>query len=119
MLGREKEGLRAEVADRDYGRRGVDPVAGADGGRSDGREQWTREPHEVALREAEHARAGRPPARFTCGEIRVLRARPRVGRILRVERGFELGDAAREERAQRSEERRVGKECRSRWSPYH
>src|SRR5256885_12218021 len=23
------------------------------------------------------------------------------------------------ERAQRSEERRVGKECRSRWSPYH
>src|SRR2546425_13093675 len=28
--------------------------------------------------------------------------------------GRELGDAAR-----RSEERRVGKECRSRWSPYH
>ena len=24
-----------------------------------------------------------------------------------------------EERNQRSEERRVGKECRSRWSPYH
>ena len=24
-----------------------------------------------------------------------------------------------EESAQRSEERRVGKECRSRWSPYH
>ena len=23
------------------------------------------------------------------------------------------------ERGQRSEERRVGKECRSRWSPYH
>ena len=23
------------------------------------------------------------------------------------------------ERAMRSEERRVGKECRSRWSPYH
>jgi len=23
------------------------------------------------------------------------------------------------ERAERSEERRVGKECRSRWSPYH
>src|SRR5256886_17652003 len=44
ILGREKEGPRAEVAERDYGRRGVDPVAGADGGRSDGREQWTREP---------------------------------------------------------------------------
>src|SRR6266511_2298600 len=27
--------------------------------------------------------------------------------------------AAREERKTRSEERRVGKECRSRWSPYH
>ena len=24
-----------------------------------------------------------------------------------------------EEKAKRSEERRVGKECRSRWSPYH
>src|SRR2546427_13189808 len=36
------------------------------------------------------------------------RARPRRGR----------GDAARL-LARRSEERRVGKECRSRWSPYH
>ena len=27
--------------------------------------------------------------------------------------------AEKEKRAQRSEERRVGKECRSRWSPYH
>src|SRR3712207_8499323 len=29
------------------------------------------------------------------------------------------GDADGAERAMRSEERRVGKECRSRWSPYH
>src|SRR3989442_12581448 len=28
-------------------------------------------------------------------------------------------DAATIERTERSEERRVGKECRSRWSPYH
>src|SRR3712207_7520337 len=28
-------------------------------------------------------------------------------------------DRARELAARRSEERRVGKECRSRWSPYH
>ena len=28
-------------------------------------------------------------------------------------------DAALCEKANRSEERRVGKECRSRWSPYH
>ena len=27
--------------------------------------------------------------------------------------------SAQEEMAERSEERRVGKECRSRWSPYH
>src|SRR5258708_23290492 len=37
---------------------------------------------------------------------------------------FERPDPSREQlcqraRAQRSEERRVGKECRSRWSPYH
>src|SRR5690349_23203428 len=42
---------------------------------------------------------------------------------------FRVGDAGRQRRilrrplrpslAQRSEERRVGKECRSRWSPYH
>ena len=31
----------------------------------------------------------------------------------------ELNAATRFARVQRSEERRVGKECRSRWSPYH
>src|SRR3712207_8862701 len=31
----------------------------------------------------------------------------------------DLQEAVVVERAQRSEERRVGKECRSRWSPYH
>ena len=30
-----------------------------------------------------------------------------------------LADARRHGETQRSEERRVGKECRSRWSPYH
>ena len=30
-----------------------------------------------------------------------------------------LGPLLAEERPDRSEERRVGKECRSRWSPYH
>src|SRR5256885_10545013 len=32
---------------------------------------------------------------------------------------LELRNAEREGEADRSEERRVGKECRSRWSPYH
>src|SRR2546422_10957182 len=31
----------------------------------------------------------------------------------------EPGDEGEEDRQDRSEERRVGKECRSRWSPYH
>src|ERR1039458_10590299 len=30
-----------------------------------------------------------------------------------------FGEISRECRGRRSEERRVGKECRSRWSPYH
>ena len=39
----------------------------------------------------------------------------RVGRLIRTSYGpFQLGKLAA-----RSEERRVGKECRSRWSPYH
>src|SRR2546430_17475552 len=51
-----------------------------------------------------------------------------VGQLERVEFGLELraarddeGDGTRLDdlREFRSEERRVGKECRSRWSPYH
>src|SRR5256885_15724585 len=40
-----------------------------------------------------------------------------------VQQAVECGDARRKRQAAaqaaRSEERRVGKECRSRWSPYH
>ena len=32
---------------------------------------------------------------------------------------FTVDDWLQRERDNRSEERRVGKECRSRWSPYH
>eukprot|EP01104_Vermistella_antarctica_P008536 TRINITY_DN2139_c1_g2_i2.p1 TRINITY_DN2139_c1_g2~~TRINITY_DN2139_c1_g2_i2.p1 ORF type:complete len:113 (+),score=45.94 TRINITY_DN2139_c1_g2_i2:52-390(+) len=31
----------------------------------------------------------------------------------------EEGDSGNDDEEERSEERRVGKECRSRWSPYH
>src|SRR3712207_7128646 len=41
-----------------------------------------------------------------------------VGNLLVVAAAWVLGDGARRRR-ERSEERRVGKECRSRWSPYH
>src|SRR5256885_5308911 len=40
-----------------------------------------------------------------------------VGATLRAVRAFDHEAAAA--RSVRSEERRVGKECRSRWSPYH
>src|SRR2546422_2140245 len=43
---------------------------------------------------------------------RVLHQQPRRRRRL-------LGRLALRQGVQRSEERRVGKECRSRWSPYH
>src|SRR2546425_13333658 len=45
-----------------------------------------------------------------------------VALAYRIERGAITGrvkDAAVAGNAYRSEERRVGKECRSRWSPYH
>ena len=47
-----------------------------------------------------------------------------VGRRAELEGGMagrkpELYQRMLDEIAERSEERRVGKECRSRWSPYH
>ena len=56
--------------------------------------------------------------------VRVWRARGRSVAVLAVDPsskrsgGALLGDRLRID-AERSEERRVGKECRSRWSPYH
>src|SRR2546426_4966073 len=53
---------------------------------------------------------------------RNLRLRARVGRItgggLLRGRG-RRGEGGAKRTSDRSEERRVGKECRSRWSPYH
>ena len=46
----------------------------------------------------------------------------RIGDIL-VEKGYVTPDQMNQalvwQKEHRSEERRVGKECRSRWSPYH
>ena len=39
--------------------------------------------------------------------------------LLKVVKKVEFGVYLGEEDSERSEERRVGKECRSRWSPYH
>src|SRR6266496_4048442 len=57
------------------------------------------------------------PARASGGDD-AARARPRAAVSTRQAAGA-AGRAARTLRACRSEERRVGKECRSRWSPYH
>src|SRR2546421_11815746 len=43
---------------------------------------------------------------------REYRARVSAGQLLSI-------DCVRDEEEARSEERRVGKECRSRWAPYH
>src|SRR2546427_9760525 len=45
---------------------------------------------------------------------RFLARRLLLDKIERMQKGF-----LESERSRRSEERRVGKECRSRWSPYH
>src|SRR5207248_4961076 len=47
--------------------------------------------------------------------------RPRARPLLRLTKGIHLVTPRATEHAHvlRSEERRVGKECRSRWSPYH
>ena len=42
-----------------------------------------------------------------------------VGDIIKITYGKEHGLTYDEIENNRSEERRVGKECRSRWSPYH
>jgi len=63
---------------------------------------------------------------FDLGELR--EAVERHGRVVRVVIADVRGSSPREVGAamlvwktgqSRSEERRVGKECRSRWSPYH
>ena len=42
---------------------------------------------------------------------------PAIDYVVRLDRPLEVGEVNRAKG--RSEERRVGKECRSRWSPYH
>ena len=55
--------------------------------------------------ESDFMRAMRKRVMNTTGEI--------------LDEGFTPGQAMAVAAAERSEERRVGKECRSRWSPYH
>ena len=47
------------------------------------------------------------------------RSRGRIAMVILDNLGIHTPKGSRLLRARRSEERRVGKECRSRWSPYH
>src|SRR5450830_1522253 len=94
---------------------------------------------EVALEEDEqhHSRQGQDDGAGQCHAERVVLGRRRVVGVVRERdrkrlHGLLLGDQERPQELvpradegqqgcgqKRSEERRVGKECRSRWSPYH
>src|SRR5438105_13541972 len=65
-------------------------------------------------------RRAREAARLGAARRRVHRRRtiPLLARQPRRERRLDVPSRGRRH-AERSEERRVGKECRSRWSPYH
>src|SRR5574338_1402402 len=71
----------------------VGSIQNAPGGDNSGAVFWAR-------------RGGTGPASFTDTWSSIFSGNERVRSVLIVYRG-------------RSEERRVGKECRSRWSPYH
>src|SRR2546426_12825765 len=80
-------------------------------------DQWRRAAYSVALKLAEGA-SRRGPREFR-RYLYIARAS-----LHELEAIFELATAqgylpGLEMRELRSEERRVGKECRSRWSPYH
>src|SRR3712207_9269681 len=58
--------------------------------------------------------------RPTGGLVRVLGIDPQADPVaVRVRVGYLPGELRLVDHLTRSEERRVGKECRSRWSPYH
>ena len=56
--------------------------------------------------------------KFISNRVLVIRTHKSSGRSL-VEELDEVAKVEQDEEFFRSEERRVGKECRSRWSPYH
>src|SRR5215813_9387376 len=93
-------------------------LAHIDAGTTDEGDAW-REPVQNSL----------DPIRFT-NELEILRSFPSVylpsaaipnagDHVERVTFGVPLFAVRGRDGRDRSEERRVGKECRSRWSPYH
>src|SRR3712207_8537740 len=67
-----------------------------------------------------HADAAFARPALALGPGRRARRRPVVGQLERAQRrGSARGRQSAGREGRRSEERRVGKECRSRWAPYH
>src|SRR5574341_382464 len=60
-----------------------------------------------------------PPVEIRRGERAKRRGCQKTSVFLSRETGISGNFVGRIKGAKRSEERRVGKECRSRWSPYH
>ena len=63
-----------------------------------------------------------PPVDYQLDSLEKLEFYPKVFRnlyFIRKQLDFEFVMVTNQDGLGRSEERRVGKECRSRWSPYH
>ena len=52
-------------------------------------------------------------------DLREVEVLPGVARVIPITKPYKLASREFKREDTRSEERRVGKECRSRWSPYH
>src|SRR3989449_11758926 len=85
----------------------------------------TTEIYTLSLHDALPILLGGGPCRPSVGALLPLPARGAPAAVgVRVDVGSDArarvpGDRRDDAVARRSEERRVGKECRSRWSPYH
>jgi len=55
----------------------------------------------------------------TISGVRTVIFEPSSGAVVNVVSGLSASSVKARSAGVRSEERRVGKECRSRWSPYH
>src|SRR3989449_6895253 len=115
----ERRGVRlgeTELAEGDHLRE--HPLGGRDG------DAACRRPIAELLPESRHQLAAAPAAPGAPQRLRLARREPRerlahLQHLVLIENHAErLRETLFEQRV-RSEERRVGKECRSRWSPYH
>ena len=84
-----------------------------------GDDVWEEDPTVKRLEEEAARRAGKEGALFvssgTQGNLVSVLAQTRPGQEVILDRDCHIFNYE----VARSEERRVGKECRSRWSPYH